>query len=124
MKDNKYNGWTNHETRSFNKWITNEEEDYNHALELAEDSESPYELSKKLKSWAEEIADDALCSYEYVHGFIEDVVNSCVKEINFYEVAEHLWDEYGEYAGAIVLRHDKRQIRERDRVYKRKKKEG
>ena len=89
----KYNGWTNYETWNFNLWITNEEEDYNHALELAEDSENPYELSKKLEGWAEDMANDVLTSYEYAHGFITDMVNSSIKTVNFYEVAEHLWDE-------------------------------
>jgi hypothetical protein len=93
---NKYNGWTNYETWNFNLWITNEESDYNHALELAEDSKDRYELSKKLESWAEDMADDVLRSYEYAHGFIKDMVNSSVKEVNFYEVAEHLWDEIHE----------------------------
>ena len=89
----KYNGWTNYETWNFNLWITNEESDYNHALELAEDSENKYGLSKKLEEWAEDMASDALTSYEYTHGFIKDMVNSSVKEVNFYQVAEHLWDE-------------------------------
>tara|TARA_R100001129_G_scaffold160551_1_gene125155 strand:- start:977 stop:1318 length:342 start_codon:yes stop_codon:yes gene_type:complete len=98
MKDSKYNGWTNHETWNFNLWITNEESDYNHALELAEDSENPYELSKKLKLWAEERAED----YKYIEqstfsllfsGFIMDMINASIKEVNFYEVAEHLWED-------------------------------
>ena len=44
----KYNGWTNFETWNFNLWITNEESDYNHALELAEDSKAEYALRKWL----------------------------------------------------------------------------
>ena len=89
----KYNGWTNYETWNFNLWITNEEPDYEYALELAFDSEHEYELSKKLESWAEDMADDVLRSYEYAHGFIKDMVNSSVKEVNFYEVATHLWED-------------------------------
>ena len=87
---NKYNGWTNYETWNFNLWITNEESDHNHALEIAEDSENKYELSKKLEEWAENMADEELpnqCS------FIADMVNSSIKEVNFYEVAKHLWED-------------------------------
>jgi len=40
-----------------------------------------------------DMADDVLSSYEYTHGFINDAVNSYIKEVNFHEVAEHLWDE-------------------------------
>jgi len=93
MSSNKYNGWTNYETWNFNLWITNEESDHSVALELAFDSENPYELSKKLEEWAEDMASDALTSYEYTHGFIKDMVNSSVGEVNFYEVAFHLWEE-------------------------------
>ena len=98
----KYNGWTNYETWNFNLWITNEESDYTHALELAEDSENPYELSKKLEGWAEDMANDVLTSYEYAHGFIKDMVNSSIKEFNFYEVARHLWEERQE----AIREHD------------------
>mgnify|MGYP003108365507 FL=1 len=90
---NKYNGWTNYETWNFNLWITNTEGDYRHALQLTKDSINKYELSKDLEEWAEDMADDVLRSYEYAHGFITDMVNSSVKSVNFYEVAEHLWDE-------------------------------
>ena len=89
---NKYNGWTNYETWNFNLWITNEEEDYSKVLELAFDSEDEYELSKKLEELALEMAED----YKYIEqfsGFIMDMINSSIKEVNFYEVAEHLWDE-------------------------------
>ena len=74
-------------------WITNNEGDYRHALQLTEDSINKYELSKDLEEWAEDMADDVLRSYEYAHGFIKDMVNTSIKEVNFYEVAEHLWDE-------------------------------
>jgi hypothetical protein len=88
-----YNGWTNYETWNFNLWIRNEEEDYKYSLELASDSEDVHELSKKLKEWACFMGDDVLTSHEYTHGFIKDMVNSSIKEVNFYEVAEHLWEE-------------------------------
>ena len=97
-----YNGWSNFETWNFNLWITNEESDHSHALEMAFDSEHEYELSEKLEEWANDMADDVLSSYEYAHGFIADMVNSSVKEVNFYEVAEHLWEERQE----AIKEHD------------------
>ena len=90
MLDNKYNGWTNYETWNFNLWITNEEADYKYASEIANESTDRWELSKKLEEWAENMADEQLpdqCS------FIADMVNSSIKEVNFYEVAEHLWED-------------------------------
>tara|TARA_R100000700_G_scaffold6425_2_gene10008 strand:+ start:122 stop:439 length:318 start_codon:yes stop_codon:yes gene_type:complete len=99
---NKYNGWTNYETWNFNLWITNEEEDYSHALELAFGSENEYDLSKKLESWAEDMADDVIDHPYNVHGFIQDMVNSSVKEVNFHEVAEYLWEDRQE----AIREHD------------------
>ena len=98
----KYNGWTNYETWNFNLHITNEESDYETALEMAFDSEHEHELSNRLESWAEDMADDVLRSYEYALGFIKDMVNSSVKEFNFYEVAEHLWEDRQE----AIKEHD------------------
>ena len=83
-------------------WIRNDEEDYSHALEMAFDSLDEYELSKRLEEWAEEMANDVLTSYEYAHGFIKDMVNSSIKEVNFYEVATHLWEERQE----AIREHD------------------
>ena len=90
MSSNKYNGWTNYETWNFNLWIRNKESDYVYALGIAFDSKDEYELSKRLEEWAEEMADDA---ERYAHGFIKDMVSSSIKEVNFYEVATHLWED-------------------------------
>jgi len=92
----KYNGWTNYETWNFNLWITNNEGDYRHALQLTKDSINKYELSKDLEEWAIEMADEC-CNFS--HGFINNIVNSSIKEVNFYEVAEHLWDEIHDEEG-------------------------
>ncbi len=88
----KYNGWTNYETWNFNLWITNEEGDYDYATELARDSKDKYALSESLQDWASEMANDVVGS-DSGGGFITDMVNSSIKTVNFYEVAEHLWDE-------------------------------
>ena len=98
----KYNGWTNYETWNFNLWITNEEEDYSQVLELAFDSEDEYELSNKLESLAYEWSDISQLN----SGFISDMVNSSIKEVNFYEVAEHLWTDRQE----SIKEHDGNKI--------------
>ena len=87
---NKYNGWTNYETWNFNLWITNEESDYDFALEMAFDCQNKYDLSKRLEEWVSDIADDCIGN---VGGFIVDMIYNSIREVHFYEVAEHLWDE-------------------------------
>jgi len=90
---NKYNGWTNYETWNFNLWITNAEGDYSHARKLAMASLSKYELAKQLEKWAIRMSDNVFSSCEHTYGFINDIVNNSIREVHFYEVAEHLWDE-------------------------------
>jgi hypothetical protein len=80
-------------------WIRNDEEDHSHALEMAFDSLDEYELSKRLEEWAVEMADDCI-STEI--GFIVDMIYSSIKEVNFYEVATHLWEERQE----AIREHD------------------
>ena len=99
MSSDKYNGWTNYETWNFNLWITNNEGDYRYALELTKDSINKYELSKDLEEWAMDMADDCI-STEI--GFIVDMIYSSIKEVNFYEVAKHLWEERQE----AIREHD------------------
>jgi len=106
----KYNGWTNYETWNFNLWITNEEEDYSQVLELAFDSEDKYELSNKLETLANEWSDNIFLDLDkrgICHsGFISDMVNSSIKSVNFYEVAEHLWGDRQE----AIKEHDGNKI--------------
>ena len=99
----KYNGWTNYETWNFNLWITNEEEDYSQVLELAFDSEDEYQLSKRLEELALEMADDCINTEI---GFIVDVIYSSIKSVNFYEVAEHIWEDRQE----AIKEHDGNKI--------------
>ena len=90
---NKYNGWTNYETWNFNLWITNTERDYSHARKLAMGCINEYQLAKQLEKWATRMADDVFSSCEHTHGFINDIVNSSIREVNFLQVAVGLWDE-------------------------------
>tara|TARA_Y100000592_G_scaffold27096_2_gene42985 strand:- start:11458 stop:11763 length:306 start_codon:yes stop_codon:yes gene_type:complete len=97
--DDKYNGWTNYETWNFNSWIRNDEEDHSHALEMAFDSLDEYELSKRLEEWARDMADDCIGTEI---GFIVEMIYKSIKEVNFYEIATHLWEERQE----AILEHD------------------
>lgn len=86
-----YNGWSNYETWNCALWLGNDEGSYHHWVSRAQDiyddsdgdeDSATHELSKELES---EICDDA----PEVDGLYSDILNAGLREINFYEIAEH-----------------------------------
>ena len=87
--DKSYNGWTNWETWNFGLWLDNDEPTYHEINQLIKGSKDVYDLSKKLEEWAYGSLDD-----EYINtSFIVDFVNGAIREINFFEIAEHKIEE-------------------------------
>ena len=84
MTDNKYNGWTNYETWLFNLHFDNYFE------EDARQVKDVYELSKIIESAAAEYVSEEL---QVQHGFIGDMLNSALRSINYYEIAEHYMED-------------------------------
>lgn len=98
-----YKGYKNKVTFDFISNIMNDQDDYTTAMDMVKDAKDyngSYSLRSKIKAqlalsdmlrnWADDMADDALSSYQYTHPFIKSVVNSAIAEIDFYEVAETL----------------------------------
>ncbi len=83
----KYNGWTNWATWNCNLWLTNDYNDYKHYSDLARYNDA-YELSKIIESDI-----DSLIENTSIDGFLLDMLNGSISEINFYEIAEHFTDE-------------------------------
>ena len=89
MMDKSYNGWTNWETWNFGLWLDNDEDSYREINQLIKGSKDVYDLSKKLEEWAYDSLDD-----EYMNpSFIMDFVNGAIREVNFFEIAEHKIEE-------------------------------
>ena len=87
--DKSYNGWTNWETWNFGLWLVNDEPTYREINQLIKGSKNVYDLSKKLEEWAYDSLDD-----EYMNpSFIMDFVNGAIREVNFFEIAEHKIEE-------------------------------
>lgn len=84
--DNKYNGWTNYATWRINLEIFNDG-DYTDLIRWAQDA---YELRNVLWEYTIELldmnSDPNSFAYTYAHAFIS--------EVNFYEIAENMWNEY------------------------------
>ena len=81
--DNKYNGWTNYET-----WRVNLEIFDN--FDISDYSKDVFDLSEQLESYADEIV---FCDY-HRDKLIADYASAFLREVNYYEIAEHLVDAW------------------------------
>lgn len=116
-----YNGWNNHITWLINLHFTNNEYDYERLQELAEEGRAEYaeaypdatgftisplddeekdfvrglvsDLAAKLKEMVESDIDDALEDSSIASGFISDVINSAMSDVDWYEWSENLLSE-------------------------------
>lgn len=88
MKDTKYNGWTNWETWNWKLWMDNDE--FTPTFPLTDDA---YKLSKKLSDYADDMLDIIIDSDSNTFGFFADACNMAIREVNFFEIAEHLIEE-------------------------------
>jgi len=77
--DNTYNGWSNYETWRINLEIF----DY---FDISDYSKDVFDLSEQLESYADEIV---FCDY-HRDGLIADYAGAFLREVNYYEIAEHL----------------------------------
>lgn len=91
METKDYGGWTNYETWLFNLWLDNEEYTNKLVRDLARTSKDIYTFSRELEDMADQMATEALG--EQNNGFIVDLVNAGLKEINYNEIAKYLIEE-------------------------------
>ena len=90
MTKNEHNGWTNYETWIVKLWIDNEEGSYNYWREEAEhfsQNDNVYGLSKALESEHSEALPE-------LQGFASDLLNAAMSEVNWYEIAQSMIDDY------------------------------
>ena len=102
-EDKRYNGWTNYETWLIKLWIDNDEGSYLYWKEIAQDAyDNPavnqymeldrrrvHVLVERLKDEHEERCQEA--SGE--NGFVADLLNAALCEVNWYEIAESLLED-------------------------------
>ncbi len=94
MERKEYNGWTNYETWLIKLWMDNDEGSYNYWKERTEGLTGKgrtYDLAESLKAFHEEMVEEALGNLE--NGFIVDLLNGAMGEVNWFEIAEHLVEE-------------------------------
>ncbi len=88
----KYNGWTNRETWLVPLWF---EGGLDHVVEdISADSREEWirSASESLEEYFAEYASDFLGAHET--GLMADLLNGAVARINWYEIAEHMADEF------------------------------
>jgi hypothetical protein len=82
--DNKYNGWANYAT-----WRVN--------LELIDsdyygESVNDYDDNSDFADYIKESIEMQV--YDYPDGFVRDYCEAFLSDVNWYEIAQHIWDEH------------------------------
>jgi len=115
----KYNEWSNYETWNFKLWLDNEEDVHNYIIgEIKKIKSAPnngqdvtYETSNFLRSYIDDNAPNlnistrsqsiygSMCDK---NGFYQDILNTALKDINTYEIAESYLKEQDGYTTATV----------------------
>ena len=109
----KYNGWTNYETWNFKLWLDNDQDVYNYIIDeikkikaIGYDAEA-YEVSNFLRSYIDDNMPNLNVSTksQSVHGsmsdkngFYQDILNTALKDINTYEIAESYLEDIKQVA--------------------------
>ena len=107
----KYNGWSNYETWNFKLWLDNDETVHNYIIDeikkikaVGYDAEA-YEVSNFLRSYIDDNMPNLNVSTrgQSVHGsmadkngFYQDILNTALRCINTYEVAESYLEDLKE----------------------------
>lgn len=90
--EHRYNGWTNYETWCVALWMDSEEGTQEYFREMAEgygaqsEEGSVSRFADALKDHHEELLPD-------LQGFVADLLNAAMSEVNWYEIAGNLMTE-------------------------------
>ena len=90
MQDTKYNGWTNYATWRVNLEMV-DSSDWHCRFDDMGQAPTVYEMSIALKEWAEEWIVESSSE-----GFARDYALAFLSDVNWFEIAQHLIDDYAE----------------------------
>ena len=104
MTDVKYNGWTNYETWLTNLWYDDFTSDFNTMAEEGnfdhmEKGEIKWRMAEFMQATVEEHLDYVIgeTSRQYSVGFLHDLANSAIQEVDWHDIADHYLDDVMEY---------------------------
>lgn len=87
--DTTYNGWTNRETWLVNLWLDNDGVFEEYGREWCRDNNSEYDLGQAVRGFVEDATPE-------VSGLYADIISGALSAVNWYEIAEHVRESYGE----------------------------
>jgi hypothetical protein len=91
MQEKQYNGWTNYETWNYNLWLDNDEKGYNLIQSLAKSVIETEREKNQVFKMSELLKMECLSNEPNLKpSFYSDVLNASIREVNFYEIAEHI----------------------------------
>ena len=83
-----YNGWNNYETWNANMWL-----DQDYWFDQAKESESIGTLAEQMKG---DVADLMIETINIECGMFTDLLQSAFDAIDWYEIAEHIYEDANE----------------------------
>jgi hypothetical protein len=95
-----YNGWSNYETWVVKLWMDNEEGTYNYWQEIVQtavddadhdDDDWQHDITRDLSERLKDEHEEALPE---VQGFAADLLNAAMGEVDWYEIAGSMVDDY------------------------------
>ncbi len=90
----KYNGWTNYDTWLCNLWFDNF--DFTDLMDMFDGCEDKGDILNTIEEYIKDYVEEFVESYLApgdTHGFIHDMLNSSIQEIDFRDIAEHYVDD-------------------------------
>ena len=89
----KYNGWTNYETWVCNLWFDNFE--FSEMLDMFDGCEDKGDILNNIEDYIKNYVEEYVeCTTPNgTNGFIQDMLNSAIQEIDYRDIAEHYVDD-------------------------------
>lgn len=87
-----YQGWKNRATWAVNLWLDNDQGIYSLMVENAENADDAIDLADQIDDLVTEMID----AENIQNGMVSDLLNGALADVDFREIAQVWFDEYGD----------------------------